>query len=483
MPRVIIDSDSDSFSETDVSMDRRRVRRRSFSRHRRSSPDRGAFLTPGVSSSLKRSLSTGGRRRVERDPAVVIDVHNEVRGRVDPRDRHDRVGRLLPEEDFYEEDVRVGRSRRRSRVRADSRSPSQNRDWELVVDQRLLERNDLRQDLELARQQREIERLERKLARQREAAQESRKDDRRDDRRDDDRDRRGRKEEEETSRRLREALEELERLKLRRRTEEELHRRTEEEVRKRTEEERRISEYKEKVRRLEEMERKMEEEEKLKRLAREKHLREIEEQERKKAERERIAREIKEEEERKAREEAERKKEIAALKAKAVEEWKAAEEARRIKEQKEKEQKDKEFRERLKQELGLDDEQVEELLNKKNKSKEKEGKNDQLILAPRPEETTTYIKVHRKYLLPETLMAFGLPWDFHPRDPNYLIIKKYISEDLQEELFAHTRRLREGKLVSETSSTNIELRVNDRNKDKMYLVRKKNGPKRLWFLT
>ncbi|KAL1973241.1 hypothetical protein VTN31DRAFT_5876 [Thermomyces dupontii] len=479
MPRVYIDSDSDSFSETDVSMDRRRVRRRSFSRHRRPSPDRTAFLTPGISSSLKRSLSTGGRRRAERDPAVVIDVHNEVRGRVDPRDRHDRVGRYVPDDDYYEDDVRIGRSRHRSRVRAPSRSPSQNRDWELLVDQRLLEKNDLRQDLELARQQREIERLERKLARQREAQEQGRKDDRKDD----DRDRRGRREEEETSRKLREALEELERLKLRRRTEEDLHKRTEEEVRKRTEEERRIAEYKEKVRRLEEMERKMEEEEKLKQLAREKHLREIEEQERKKAERERIAREIKEEEERKAREEAERKKEIAALKAKAVEEWKAAEEARRIKEQKEKEQKDKEFRERLKEELGLNDEQVEDLLNKKNKGKDKENRNDQLILAPRPEETTTYIKVHRKYLLPETLMAFGLPWDFHPRDPNYLIIKKYISEDLQEELFAHTRRLREGKLVSETSSTNIELRVNDRNKDKMYLVRKRNGPKRLWFLT
>lgn len=26
-------------------------------------------------------------------------------------------------------------------------------------------------------------------------------------------------------------------------------------------------------------------------------------------------------------------------------------------------------------------------------------------------------QVHRKYLLPETLMAFGLPWDFHPVSP------------------------------------------------------------------
>lgn len=96
---------------------------------------------------------------------------------------------------------------------------------------------------------------------------------------------------------------------------------------------------------------------------------------------------------------------------------------------------------------------------------------------------TTWIKVHRKYILPETLIAYRLPWDFDELDGNYIIIKQWISEDLQEELFAHTRRLREGKLVTETSSTLTELKVNDRKKDRMYLVRKKSPNRRAWIFT
>lgn len=50
-------------------------------------------------------------------------------------------------------------------------------------------------------------------------------------------------------------------------------------------------------------------------------------------------------------------------------------------------------------------------------------------------------------------------------------------------MFAHTRRLREGKLVTQHSSTLTELKVNDRKKDKMYLVRKKNPGARAWIFT
>jgi hypothetical protein len=93
-----------------------------------------------------------------------------------------------------------------------------------------------------------------------------------------------------------------------------------------------------------------------------------------------------------------------------------------------------------------------------------------------------------KYLLPDTLNAYNLPWDWDELDGNYIIIKTYISKELQEELFAHTRRLREPrepKLLTETSSTHTELRVNDRNRDKMYLVRKKSPApnRRSWILT
>jgi len=91
----------------------------------------------------------------------------------------------------------------------------------------------------------------------------------------------------------------------------------------------------------------------------------------------------------------------------------------------------------------------------------------------------TLAQVHRKHLLPETLLAYNLPWDWDERDSNYIIIKRWITEDFQEELFAHTRRIREGKLVAQTSSSTTELRVNDRNKDKMYLVRKKSPSRKL----
>lgn len=68
-------------------------------------------------------------------------------------------------------------------------------------------------------------------------------------------------------------------------------------------------------------------------------------------------------------------------------------------------------------------------------------------------------------------------------DSNYIIIKQWVSEDFQEELFAHTRRLREGKLVTQSSSHLTELKVNDKKKDKMYLVRKKSPSRRAWIFT
>lgn len=69
------------------------------------------------------------------------------------------------------------------------------------------------------------------------------------------------------------------------------------------------------------------------------------------------------------------------------------------------------------------------------------------------------------------------------RDPNFIIIKQFITEEFQEELFSHTRRIREGKLVTETSTTLTELKVNDRKKDKMYLVRKKSPSGKAWIFT
>ncbi|EED21475.1 hypothetical protein TSTA_087080 [Talaromyces stipitatus ATCC 10500] len=70
-----------------------------------------------------------------------------------------------------------------------------------------------------------------------------------------------------------------------------------------------------------------------------------------------------------------------------------------------------------------------------------------------PENVPTYIKVrskhanqvNQKYLLPKTLKEFNLPWTWDDSDRDYLIIKQYISQDLQDALFEHSRRLMERK--------------------------------------
>ncbi|KAF5859391.1 hypothetical protein ETB97_002898 [Aspergillus alliaceus] len=83
-----------------------------------------------------------------------------------------------------------------------------------------------------------------------------------------------------------------------------------------------------------------------------------------------------------------------------------------------------------------------------------------------PEETHTWIRVHRKDLLQDTLVAYGLPWDWDEEDGNYLIIKEWIGEDFREKLFDHTKRLRDRKLV-EIRNTMKDVKEYDRMMDNM----------------
>lgn len=532
MPRrhYLLDDETESeseFSETDVSFTRpggrTHVKRRSFSRVRRDSPNSNAFLAPAVIAAPRRSASTGGRRRRGGDdPVVVVDVHNDVHATQDYRDRHrNNIDQRLTQREDDIEEIDIIRSRRHPRIVADlpaSRTPSprqQQRDWELLMDQRILAQNDRRQDLELAQQKQEIERLERQLAMSREK------------RRDDHRESISRRrivQEEVWEDELTERLRKLDLLEASKRDEEhqkladyrsKVKRLEQIEREQRIAEEQKMADYRAKIKRLEEaehkaaeeeearrlakikrleeMERKAAEEEEAKRIAQEKHLKEIEKREKIKAERDRIIQEIKDEEARKALEEAERKKEMAELKRKAVEEWRLQEEAKKLREIEEQKEKDREFRERLKLEFGYSEEQIEEMLKKKHDQEKKEEKHEHhhhhggggavVVLDP-PREKTTFIRVHRKYLLPATLDAFKLPWEWDDRDGNYIIIKQWISEDFQEELFEHSRKLRGGstKLIEETSTTLTELKVNDRKRDKMYLVRKKT-PGKSWIFT
>ena len=72
------------------------------------------------------------------------------------------------------------------------------------------------------------------------------------------------------------------------------------------------------------------------------------------------------------------------------------------------------------------------------------------------------------------------------KDSTYIIIKTWISHDFQEELFAHTKKLKEKKLIMGpiTKETTTKLMVNDGQRDQKYLVRRKSkSPGRNWMFT
>ncbi|KAI4258242.1 MAG: hypothetical protein LQ352_001295 [Teloschistes flavicans] len=81
----------------------------------------------------------------------------------------------------------------------------------------------------------------------------------------------------------------------------------------------------------------------------------------------------------------------------------------------------------------------------------------------------TYIKVHRKHLSPETLDAYSLPWEWYEGDTNYIVIKKWVNQNVQDKLFEHTRRLREQRLL--TTNTTVELK---KEHGKLKLVRERS---------
>lgn len=494
MPRhrrfSITDSETD-YSESDTSMMEypRTHRRRSISRTRPSYSN--TYLSPNrvhEDVRIHRSASTGARRtRQERDrerdrervertqpTAVIVDIKNDSRNTSSNKARKDRRDNHREETNHYldpyesEDETYLRRPQRRARASTSashSREPSPlqpPRDYDLLIDQRVLEHNDHRQDLELLRQQQEIERLERQLSRTH-GEHEVRLIREEEDRYEDD---------------ISDRLRRLQRY--------EEHERLEEEKRK--------AERRYRLQRLEAAERESAEQEEVRRKLKHERLVELQRKIDEEEERERVKKEIRDEEARRALEEQKKRAEEARMKAAAVEEWKLAEERRRIAEREAAEQRDREFRERLRVEFGYTEEEIEDIINKKHKKDKKDKKEEKKEEKEEKKEEKkekkeedankpTWIKVHRKHLLPDTLIAYQLPWSWDEYDGNYMIIKAWISEELQEELFAHSRRLREGKVITEKSNTLTELRVNDRNKDKMYLVRKKSPSRRSWIFT
>lgn len=237
----------------------------------------------------------------------------------------------------------------------------------------------LRQDLEILRQQVEIERLEREPSRHREEDYG-----------------------------ITERLQRLERY----------------ENTQRLEEEKRKAERRSQLQRLEAAERKGAENEEMKRLRleeAEEYQRAVEEEEL----REQLKKDL-----RTIREEEERRAKEREMKRAAVEEWKLAEIQRR-------KNRSNEFKERLRGEFGYTEDKIEEILRKRAEkdnereessetTKEDKGREEDeqqrrnTWIRVSPLKTTFhptisnshYLQVHRKYLLPETLMAYHLPWEW-----------------------------------------------------------------------
>lgn len=505
----VTDSESETeYSESDLSMlefprrsRRHSVHRRSISRHRHGAPEHNSttLLTPIMQDvHLHRSASTGGRRRRERErvpaqpPAVIVDIKNESRNKSSNRARRQHQEFI----DIESEDDTLLRTHHRPRARTTSISreaspravpvaavpppppqaaPANARDFDLVIDQRLLEKSDARQDLELLRHQAEIDRLERELARHREQHLHQQQQVAAPAHRDHSQTRPVMFEDDWYEDELSEKLRRLERM----------------ERKQREQEEQRKAEQRHKLRQWEDEQRRQQEEREVKEKLRAEKLRELQQKIEEEEERERLKKEIRDEEARLAFEQAEKAKKEMLQKQAAIDEYKLMEEKRKIAEKEMKKRADEEFRKRLREEFGHTEEEIDKIINKrkekeekgKEKEKDKKDKDDKDDKEDDEDNRRTWIKVHRKYLLPDTLMAYRLPWDWDERDRNYIIIKQWITEDLQEELFSHTRRIREGKLVTQTSSTQTELRVRDGKKDKLYLVRKKSPNRRAFLFT
>ncbi|KAK5717169.1 hypothetical protein LTR15_009058 [Elasticomyces elasticus] len=57
-----------------------------------------------------------------------------------------------------------------------------------------------------------------------------------------------------------------------------------------------------------------------------------------------------------------------------------------------------------------------------------------------------YPKVHQRYLSPETLSYYGLPYEYDRSDPEYIIIMRDMDQYETDILFEHTKRLRAGPI-------------------------------------
>ncbi|KAI9829832.1 MAG: hypothetical protein M1826_005409 [Phylliscum demangeonii] len=152
-------------------------------------------------------------------------------------------------------------------------------------------------------------------------------------------------------------------------------------------------------------------------------------------------------------------------KAQAVLEWQTKERERAEQEKQDKEKREAEYKDRLKKDFGLSDKQIEKIVDKDKKPAA--GHGNALDL-----KRTTYTKIARKHISLETLHVFDLPYkldDHNPKD--FVVIKRWVPEHLQEQLWEHTRKLREDR---DFNHRRLELsRFREEQDERLKIFRKK----------
>ena len=140
-------------------------------------------------------------------------------------------------------------------------------------------------------------------------------------------------------------------------------------------------------------------------------LRSLEHEKEERERKELLKREVERERIREAYEREQKEKKEKEMQREYVEKWKREEAEKREKARREKEEEDAKFEARFKiqfMQAGYTEEQAEAVLKKKKIEKEKKQQNTLAIDLSRP----TWIKVKRKWLLPETLDHYYLPWEW-----------------------------------------------------------------------
>lgn len=94
---------------------------------------------------------------------------------------------------------------------------------------------------------------------------------------------------------------------------------------------------------------------------------------------------------------------------KAIEDWQRAEDLKKLKAKKEQEELDKKVEEQLTAKLVASGYTIAEIQKMLKGGEDDKSHHNEMILA---RERPTYIKIHTKYLLPETLEAYNLPWTY-----------------------------------------------------------------------